>query len=92
MVLRLWEREFQNRQQQEVDAKASKEETTSSSKRGIMLEMLDTPGALAMKKTAEIQAASGQILSLCGYSEIRRRIRPAVTDNPRKTGDQQIFG
>jgi hypothetical protein len=49
----LWEREYQNRQQQEVDAKARREETTSSSKRGIMVEMLETPRVLAMKKTAE---------------------------------------
>jgi hypothetical protein len=49
----LWESEFQNRQQHEVDARASREETTNSSKRGIMLEMLETPRVLAMKKTAE---------------------------------------
>ena len=53
------EREFQNRQQQEVDARANKEETTISSKRGIMLEMLETPGGLAMKKTAETRQARG---------------------------------
>jgi hypothetical protein len=53
VVLRLWEREFQKRQQQEVHAKARREETTSSSKRGIMVEMLETPRVLAMKKTAE---------------------------------------
>jgi len=44
---------FQNRQQHEVVAKTSREETTSSSKRGIMYEMLERPAGLAMKKTAE---------------------------------------
>jgi hypothetical protein len=58
LVLRFLERDFQNRQQHEVDAKASKEETTNSSKRGIMFEMLETPGGLAMKKTAEIHPSS----------------------------------
>lgn len=52
---------FQNRQQHEVVAKTSREETTSSSKRGIMGQMLETPGGLAMKKTAEKRAsAEGQ--------------------------------
>lgn len=45
---------FQNKQQQEVLARANREEITNSSKRGIMFEMLETPGGLAMKKTAEI--------------------------------------
>jgi hypothetical protein len=48
---------FQNRQQHEVVAKTSREETTSSSKRGIMARMLETPGGLAMKKTAEKRAS-----------------------------------
>ena len=44
---------FQNKQQHEVLAKASREEITSISKRGIMFEMLETPGGLAIKKTGE---------------------------------------
>jgi hypothetical protein len=51
MWLRWLERDFQNRQQQEVNAKATREETTSSSKRGIMFGMLETRPGLAMKKT-----------------------------------------
>jgi hypothetical protein len=46
------ERDFQNRQQQEVNARAIREETTSSSKRVIMPGMLETRPGLAMKKTA----------------------------------------
>jgi hypothetical protein len=55
--LRWLEREFQNRQQQEVDARASREETTIRSKRRTMFGMLGTPGTLAMKKTAEIDTS-----------------------------------
>jgi hypothetical protein len=42
---------FQNRQQHEVSAKASTEETAISIKRGIMAGMLEARSGLAMKKT-----------------------------------------
>jgi hypothetical protein len=50
---------IQNRQQHEVIARASREETAIRIKRGNMSGMLETRCGLAMKKTEGIRQAAG---------------------------------
>jgi hypothetical protein len=81
---------FQNRQQHEVVAKTSREETTSSSKRGIMYEMLERPAGLAMKKTAENYAMIRKSTDNQNHKSVNVKWTKVSNSFPRLSSEEQL--